>query len=97
MFIKFNFDSAAKWDSLLKLEHHGFQMLLLSEPPKDLIRKLLVVDPKKRITIKEALEHPFFQMMVRIITSRAVLCSCGSPKLWSMTNLAVGAMSQRDI
>jgi serine/threonine protein kinase len=53
--------------------------MLFAEPPKDLIRKLLVVDPKKRITIKEALEHPFFQMMVRIITSSALLCCCGSP------------------
>ncbi|XP_026277244.1 phosphorylase b kinase gamma catalytic chain, skeletal muscle/heart isoform isoform X3 [Frankliniella occidentalis] len=35
----------------------------ISEPPKDLIRKLLVVDPKKRITIDEALEHPFFNIM----------------------------------
>ncbi|KAE8746938.1 hypothetical protein FOCC_FOCC006358 [Frankliniella occidentalis] len=36
----------------------------ISEPPKDLIRKLLVVDPKKRITIDEALEHPFFNIML---------------------------------
>lgn len=36
----------------------------ISEPPKDLIRKLLVVDPKKRITIEEALNHPFFQLLV---------------------------------
>ncbi|KAK7871745.1 hypothetical protein R5R35_014017 [Gryllus longicercus] len=35
----------------------------ITEPPKDLIRKLLVVDPKQRITIKEALEHPFFQVL----------------------------------
>ncbi|XP_034237592.1 phosphorylase b kinase gamma catalytic chain, skeletal muscle/heart isoform isoform X5 [Thrips palmi] len=35
----------------------------ISEPPKDLIRKLLVVDPKKRISIDEALEHPFFHVM----------------------------------
>ncbi|RZC32653.1 Pkinase domain containing protein [Asbolus verrucosus] len=35
----------------------------ISEPPKDLIRRLLVVDPKQRITIPEALEHPFFQTM----------------------------------
>ncbi|KAK4877797.1 hypothetical protein RN001_010303 [Aquatica leii] len=32
----------------------------ISEPPKDLIRKLLVVDPHKRISIAEALRHPFF-------------------------------------
>ncbi|XP_029174495.1 phosphorylase b kinase gamma catalytic chain, skeletal muscle/heart isoform-like isoform X2 [Nylanderia fulva] len=32
----------------------------ITEAPKDLIRKLLVVDPKKRSTIKEALEHSFF-------------------------------------
>ncbi|KAJ9592530.1 hypothetical protein L9F63_015803, partial [Diploptera punctata] len=36
----------------------------ITEAPKDLIRKLLVVDPQKRITIREALEHPFFQMML---------------------------------
>lgn len=36
----------------------------LTEAPKDLIRKLLVVDPKKRISIDEALEHPFFHIMV---------------------------------
>ncbi|CAH0549641.1 unnamed protein product [Brassicogethes aeneus] len=33
----------------------------ISEPPKDLIRRLLVVDPKQRISIREALEHEFFQ------------------------------------
>ncbi|PSN49809.1 Phosphorylase b kinase gamma catalytic chain [Blattella germanica] len=35
-----------------------------NEPPKDLIRKLLVVEPANRITIKGALEHPFFHMML---------------------------------
>lgn len=33
----------------------------ISDAPKDLIRKLLVVDPKQRISIKDALSHPFFQ------------------------------------
>lgn len=33
----------------------------ISEAPKDLIRKLLVVNPKERISIKGALQHPFFQ------------------------------------
>ncbi|KAK6641895.1 hypothetical protein RUM44_013615 [Polyplax serrata] len=36
----------------------------ISEPPKDLIRKLLVVEPEKRITIQEALNHSFFQVML---------------------------------
>ncbi|XP_072163823.1 phosphorylase b kinase gamma catalytic chain, skeletal muscle/heart isoform-like [Diadema setosum] len=33
----------------------------ITDMPKDLISKLLVVDPKLRLTAKEALEHPFFQ------------------------------------
>ncbi|XP_020713768.1 phosphorylase b kinase gamma catalytic chain, skeletal muscle/heart isoform isoform X2 [Ceratitis capitata] len=36
----------------------------ISEDPKDLIRKCLVVDPSKRITVKEVLKHPFFNQMV---------------------------------
>ncbi|XP_041349565.1 phosphorylase b kinase gamma catalytic chain, liver/testis isoform-like isoform X2 [Gigantopelta aegis] len=33
----------------------------VSETPKDLIKKMLVVDPNERITAKEALAHPFFR------------------------------------
>eukprot|EP00112_Aurelia_sp_Birch-Aquarium-sp1_P013891 Seg2976.3 transcript_id=Seg2976.3/GoldUCD/mRNA.D3Y31 product="Phosphorylase b kinase gamma catalytic chain skeletal muscle/heart isoform" protein_id=Seg2976.3/GoldUCD/D3Y31 len=33
----------------------------ISESPKDLIRKLLVVDPKQRITAEQALLHPWFE------------------------------------
>lgn len=40
-----------------------FNMYIL-EAPKDLIRKLLVVDPKRRISIKDALEHSFFHTVV---------------------------------
>lgn len=36
-----------------------------TEDPKDLIRKCLVVEPEKRITVKEALAHPFFTTTVR--------------------------------
>ncbi|XP_043481501.1 phosphorylase b kinase gamma catalytic chain, skeletal muscle/heart isoform isoform X1 [Leptopilina heterotoma] len=36
----------------------------ITDAPKDLIRKLLVVDPKKRITIKEALDHSFFHTVL---------------------------------
>ena len=27
----------------------------------DLLKKILVIDPEKRITVEEALEHPFFE------------------------------------
>nr|CAD7457286.1 unnamed protein product [Timema tahoe] len=39
----------------------------ITESSKDLIRKLLTVDPYKRITIEEALSHQFFQVLVRFI------------------------------
>eukprot|EP00043_Microstomoeca_roanoka_P021312 m.255095 g.255095 ORF g.255095 m.255095 type:complete len:489 (-) comp19073_c1_seq1:167-1633(-) len=34
---------------------------LISEDAKDLVRKLLVVDPAKRLTVRQAAEHPFMQ------------------------------------
>ncbi|XP_059617471.1 phosphorylase b kinase gamma catalytic chain, liver/testis isoform isoform X2 [Phlebotomus argentipes] len=37
----------------------------ISEDPKDLIRKCLVVDPEKRITVHDALRHPFFNTVKR--------------------------------
>ncbi|XP_061395373.1 phosphorylase b kinase gamma catalytic chain, skeletal muscle/heart isoform isoform X1 [Musca vetustissima] len=36
----------------------------ISEDPKDLIRKCLVVDPAQRITVQEVLQHPFFNQML---------------------------------
>ncbi|XP_075219214.1 phosphorylase kinase gamma isoform X2 [Lycorma delicatula] len=36
----------------------------ISEEPKDLIQKLLVVDPSQRLTVNDALEHPFFHLML---------------------------------
>ncbi|XP_046385032.1 phosphorylase b kinase gamma catalytic chain, skeletal muscle/heart isoform isoform X1 [Ischnura elegans] len=36
----------------------------ITEAPKDLIRKLLVVDPRQRISVADALTHPFFQIML---------------------------------
>lgn len=37
---------------------------VLLEDPKDLIRKCLVVDPEKRINVRECLKHPFFNTVV---------------------------------
>lgn len=37
---------------------------IITDAPKDLISKLLVVDATKRISIKEALEHSFFHTVV---------------------------------
>ncbi|XP_035829689.1 serine/arginine repetitive matrix protein 2 [Aplysia californica] len=37
----------------------------ISDPPKNLIQKLLVVNPEKRLTAHEALAHPFFQSQVQ--------------------------------
>lgn len=34
------------------------------EAPKDLIRKLLVLNPNERLTVDEALDHPFFNVKV---------------------------------
>lgn len=35
------------------------------EAPKDLITKLLVLNPNERLTVEEALNHPFFNVKVR--------------------------------
>lgn len=53
--------------SLLKFIYNIFASLHFAEDPKDLIRKCLVVEPEKRITVKEALAHPFFTTTVRYI------------------------------
>lgn len=39
----------------------------LSNSGKDLIRKLLVMDPKKRISAQEALNHPWFKEKIKRI------------------------------
>ncbi|CAG0888469.1 unnamed protein product [Darwinula stevensoni] len=35
----------------------------ITDSPKDLIHRILVTDPERRITVREALHHPFFQIM----------------------------------
>ena len=34
------------------------------DEPKDLVARLLVVDPSQRITLDEVLKHPFFRAQV---------------------------------
>ncbi|CAO1423222.1 unnamed protein product [Diamesa serratosioi] len=36
----------------------------ISEDPKDLIRRCLMVDPEKRITVRDCLKHPFFNTVL---------------------------------
>lgn len=40
----------------------------ITDQPKDLIRKLLVIDPRKRLTADEALSDEFFQVTVSYCT-----------------------------
>ncbi|KAI9590453.1 hypothetical protein GQX74_008620 [Glossina fuscipes] len=52
-----------------KLQTEPYQAIndcYASKDPKDLIRKCLVVDPIKRITVQEVLRHPFFNQMMRL-------------------------------
>lgn len=44
--------------------NYWWNFSFLTEDPKDLIRKCLVVDPEKRITVSECLKHPFFNTVV---------------------------------
>lgn len=50
-----------------QLTHFSSFLLMVRdfiEDPKDLIRKCLVVEPENRITVTEALKHPFFTTTV---------------------------------
>ena len=38
----------------------------ITDAPKDLIRRLLTTDPERRATVRDALHHPFFQIMVQL-------------------------------
>ncbi|KAH8276004.1 hypothetical protein KR018_007082 [Drosophila ironensis] len=64
----------------------------ISEDPKDLIRKCLVVDPAQRITVKEVLRHPFFNQMVSPGASNGVAGAVGGASI-SASAAASGSAS----
>ncbi|XP_036382584.1 serine/threonine-protein kinase Chk2 isoform X2 [Megalops cyprinoides] len=51
----------------------------ISDKAKDLVKKLLVVDPKKRLTIEEALQHPWLQDEQMKATAFKVMYPDGAP------------------
>ena len=77
---KYSFNSP-EWESITGKRnniyvHHSTLTLtfalfspICAEAPKDLIRKLLVVDPSKRLNVTEALRHEFFQITVSVCLS----------------------------
>jgi serine/threonine protein kinase len=48
--------------SFEKREAKEFQAIFPATPPEgiDLLRRMLTFDPRKRITLAEVIEHPFF-------------------------------------
>ncbi|KAG9339588.1 hypothetical protein JZ751_023479 [Albula glossodonta] len=51
----------------------------ISEQAKDLVKKLLVVDPKTRLTIEEALQHPWIQDEQMKDTAFKIMYPNGAP------------------
>ncbi|KAM8885655.1 serine/threonine-protein kinase Chk2 isoform 2-T3 [Spinachia spinachia] len=45
----------------------------ISDPAKDVVRKLLVVDPSRRMTIEEALQHPWLQDHAMVQTAHGLM------------------------
>jgi len=62
---EFPFSGNNEADIFAKINKGTFSFqddLHLSKQSRDLINKLMCVDPKKRITIAEALKHPWFKL-----------------------------------
>ncbi len=51
----------------LSVQPHDFSFPFLTISAIDLIKKMLVVDPKKRITMEDALEHPWLKVGKKFI------------------------------
>ena len=60
--VDFDFASYKAYDSIDSIEESSeSRASQLSESAQDLIRKMLIKDPRSRITVQEALEHPWIQ------------------------------------
>ncbi|GLD46754.1 serine/threonine-protein kinase Chk2 isoform X1 [Lates japonicus] len=49
----------------------------VSDQAKDVVRKLLVVDPSQRMSIEEALQHPWLQDRVMVETAHSLMFPAG--------------------
>jgi hypothetical protein len=60
-------------------EFHSPEWDDVSETAKDWIRKLLVLDPTKRMTVSEALQHPFLKLSVAPAHIKVEYADSGKP------------------
>nr|XP_020450903.1 serine/threonine-protein kinase Chk2-like isoform X2 [Monopterus albus]XP_020450904.1 serine/threonine-protein kinase Chk2-like isoform X2 [Monopterus albus]XP_020450905.1 serine/threonine-protein kinase Chk2-like isoform X2 [Monopterus albus] len=68
----------------------------VSDQAKDVVRKLLVVDPSKRITIDEALQHPWLQDRAMMETAHTLMYPPGDAAATMVAGLATGRKRVRD-
>ncbi|XP_071328417.1 serine/threonine-protein kinase Chk2 isoform X1 [Trachinotus anak] len=57
----------------------------VSDQAKDVVRKLLVVDPNQRMTIEEALQHPWLQDHVMMETAHRLMYPAAEPAVAMVT------------
>ncbi|XP_022622259.1 serine/threonine-protein kinase Chk2 isoform X1 [Seriola dumerili] len=67
----------------------------VSDQAKDVVRKLLVVDPSKRMTIEEALRHPWLQDRMMMETAHKLMYPPGHPSAAMEAESASGSSSRK--
>ncbi|KAK2838231.1 hypothetical protein Q5P01_015443 [Channa striata] len=68
----------------------------VSDQAKDVVRKLLVVNPSQRMTIEEALEHPWLQDHQMVVTAHRLMFPRGEPGGAVATEVAGSAARKRE-
>lgn len=68
----YNENDGRLFDSIMagQYEFHSPYWDNISNEAKDLIKKLLVVNPKQRLTAKEAMEHDWFKVTTKALLSK---------------------------